>query len=137
MFLRAWQPVHPLDDDTTRLLEDFVGTRGKKHAGITLHVARFLKKAFVAHNFMLSSTLIGVELHWLGLKFNFGQVEVQQVEAELNFNLTKIELSGVARGHPPQTPIKSIEDELKSNEAKPSWTSTWPRWTWLKLHEVD
>ena len=43
-------------------------------------------------NFMLSSTVIGVELHRLGLKFNFGQVEVQRGEAELNFNLTKIEL---------------------------------------------
>ena len=41
---------------------------------------------------MLSSTVIGVELHRLGLKFNFGQVEVQRGEAELNFNLTKIEL---------------------------------------------
>ena len=40
----------------------------------------------------LSSTVIGVELHRLGLKFNFGQVEVQRGEAELNFNLTKIEL---------------------------------------------
>ena len=37
-------------------------------------------------------TVIGVELHRLGLKFNFGQVEVQRGEAELNFNLTKIEL---------------------------------------------
>ena len=44
---------------------------------------------------------------------------------------------GVARGDPPQTPAKSIEAKLKSNEAKPSWTSTWPRWTWRKLHEVD
>ena len=45
MFLRAWQPVHPLDDETTLLLEDFVGTRGKKHTGITLNVARlFLTK---------------------------------------------------------------------------------------------
>ena len=31
----------------------------------------------------------------------------------------------VARGDP----AKSIEAKLKSNEAKPSWTSTWPRWT--------
>ena len=44
------------------------------------------------NNSMLSSTVIGVELHRLGLKFNFGQVEVQRGEAELNFNLTKIEL---------------------------------------------
>ena len=39
---------------------------------------------------MLSSTVIGVELHRLGLKFNFGQVEVQRGEAELNFNLIKM-----------------------------------------------
>ena len=64
-------------------------------------------------NFILSSTVIGGELHRLGLKFNF-----------CNLNL-----SGVARGDPPQTPIKSIEAELKSIEAKPSWTSTRSRWT--------
>ena len=39
---------------------------------------------------MLGPIVIGVVLHRLGLKYNFGQVEV---------------------------------------EAKPSWTSTWPRWT--------
>ena len=41
---------------------------------------------------MLSPTVIGVGLHRLGLKSNFGQNEVQRGEAELNFNLTKIEL---------------------------------------------
>jgi len=40
MFLRSWKPVHPLDAETTLLLENFVGTRGKKHTDITLHVAR-------------------------------------------------------------------------------------------------
>ena len=29
------------------------------------------------NNSMLSSTVIGVELHRLGLKFNFGEVELQ------------------------------------------------------------
>ena len=29
--------------------------------------------------------------------------------------------------------LKSIEVKLKSNEAKPSWTSTWPRWTWSEV----
>ena len=59
----------------------------------------------------------------------WGQVQVQRGEAELNLNLTELNLSGVARGDPPQTPIKSIEAKLKFNEAKPSWTSTWPRCT--------
>ena len=63
----------------------------------------------------------------------WGQVQVQRGEAELNLNLTELNLSGVARGDPPQTPIKSIEAKLKSNEAKPSWTSTWPRWTWSEV----
>ena len=43
MFLRSWKPVHPLDAETTLLLENFVGTRGKKHTEITLHVARSKK----------------------------------------------------------------------------------------------
>ena len=41
---------------------------------------------------MLSPTVIGVVLHRLGLKYNFGQVEVQRGEAELDFNLTEIVL---------------------------------------------
>ena len=41
---------------------------------------------------MLSPTVIGVGLHRLGLKSNFGQVEVQRGEAELDFNLTEIGL---------------------------------------------
>merc|ERR1712226_1056348 len=40
IFLKEWKPVHDLDPSTQRLLEDFVGTRGKKHSGITAHVAR-------------------------------------------------------------------------------------------------
>ena len=43
-------------------------------------------------NDMLSPTVIGVVLHLLGLKYNFGQVEVQRGEAELDFNLTEIGL---------------------------------------------
>jgi len=42
--------------------------------------------------FMLSPTVKGVVLHLLGLKYNFGQVEVQRGEAELDFNLTEIGL---------------------------------------------
>ena len=45
-----------------------------------------------APTFMLSPTVIGVVLHLLGLKSNFGQVEVQRGEAELDFNLTEIGL---------------------------------------------
>ena len=41
---------------------------------------------------MLSPTVIGVGLHRLGLKSNFGQVEVQRGEAELDFNWTEIGL---------------------------------------------
>jgi len=40
IFLKSWQPVHPLDPATCRLLQDFVGTRGKKHSEITITVAR-------------------------------------------------------------------------------------------------
>jgi len=39
-FLKTWHPSHPLDTRTRRMLEDFVGTRGKKHAEITAKVAR-------------------------------------------------------------------------------------------------
>ena len=35
-------------------------------------------------NFMLRSTVIGVELHRLSLKFYFGQVEVQRVQLQCN-----------------------------------------------------
>eukprot|EP00092_Neocalanus_flemingeri_P040152 GFUD01043737.1.p1 GENE.GFUD01043737.1~~GFUD01043737.1.p1 ORF type:complete len:1387 (-),score=455.56 GFUD01043737.1:260-4420(-) len=40
MFLKTWQPSHPVDSKTRQMLEDFVGTRGKKHADITAKVAR-------------------------------------------------------------------------------------------------
>lgn len=40
MFLKTWHPSHQLDSRTRRMLEDFVGTRGKKHAEITAKVAR-------------------------------------------------------------------------------------------------
>ena len=32
--------------------------------------------------------------------------------AELDFKITEVDLSGVARGYPPQTPIKSIEMDM-------------------------
>ena len=41
----------------------------------------------------LSPTVIGVVLHRLGLKYNFGQVEVQRGEAELDFNLAEMDLT--------------------------------------------
>ena len=37
--------------------------------------------------------------------------------AELDFKITKVNLSGVAPGDPPQIPINSIEVKLKSIEA--------------------
>ena len=37
--------------------------------------------------------------------------------AELDFKIIKLDLSGVARGDPPQTPIKSINVKLKSSKA--------------------
>lgn len=41
MFLKTWKPKHhPLEPETRRLLEDFLGTRGKKHAEITVNVSR-------------------------------------------------------------------------------------------------
>ena len=55
---------------------------------------------------MLSPTVIGVVLHLLGLKSNFGQVEVWTSTGP------KLDFIGVARGDPPQTPIKSIEAKL-------------------------
>ena len=56
---------------------------------------------------MLSSTVIGVELHRLGLKFNFGQVEVGLGRGGLELKLHEEE-------------NKYIEAKLKFNEAKPS-----------------
>ena len=69
---------------------------------------------------MLSPTVIGVVLHLLGLKSNFGQVEVQRGEAELDFNLAEMDLTEVARGEPALTPLKATESKSKFNEAQPS-----------------
>ena len=69
---------------------------------------------------MLSPTVIGVVLHLLGLKYNFGQVEVQRGEAELDFNLAEMDLTEVARGGPALTPLKATESRSKFNEAQPS-----------------
>ena len=69
---------------------------------------------------MLSPTVIGVELHRLGLKSNFCQVEVQRGEAELDFNLAEMDLTEVARGGPALTPLKATESKSKFNEAQPS-----------------
>jgi len=40
MFLKTWRPSHPLDSSTRSMLENFVGTRGKKFAEITARVQR-------------------------------------------------------------------------------------------------
>ena len=109
----------------------------------------------IGKNCMLSSTVIGVELHRLGLKFNLtkielewsctrwsttdsnqvhrGQVEVQRGEAELDFNLAEMDLTEVARGGPALTPLKATESKSKFNEAQPSWTWTWTRWPWAEV----
>ena len=109
----------------------------------------------------LSPTVIGVGLHRLGLKSNFGQVfnwteiglhwsctrwsttdsnqvhrgqiEVQRGEAELDFNLAEMDLTEVARGGPALTPLKATESKSKFNEAQPSWTWTWTRWPWAEV----
>ena len=39
-FLKSWRPSHPLDERIRVILEDFVGTRGKKFADKTAEVAR-------------------------------------------------------------------------------------------------
>ena len=63
----------------------------------------------------------------------WGEIEVQRGVAELDFNLTEFDLSGVARGDPPKTPTKSNEVKSKSNE--PSWT--WPNWTWSEIAQGE
>ena len=77
---------------------------------------------------MLSSTVIGVELHRLGLKFNFGQVEVQLGFASLDFNLASMDLIGVCGGSPRATPLKfnfgQVELETKSVKFNTNY-----RWT--------
>ena len=39
-FLKKWRPKHPLRERTRRMIEDFLGTRGKKYADITINVVR-------------------------------------------------------------------------------------------------
>ena len=39
-FLKKWRPKHPLRERTRRMIEDFLGTRGKKYADITMNVVR-------------------------------------------------------------------------------------------------
>ena len=68
---------------------------------------------------------------WAQVKW--GQIEVQRGVAELDFNLTEFDLSGVARGDPPKTLTKSNEVKSKSNE--PSWT--WPNWTWSEIAQGE
>ena len=100
-----------------------------KLAKLRRHASRVHFAFTLDKNPMLSPTVIGVVLHRLGLKYNFGQVEVQRGEAELNLDLDSVALSGVNAGPPRATSVKSISAKLKSNSASPRWTSTWPRWT--------
>ena len=76
---------------------------------------------------MLSPTVIGVVLHRLGLKYNFGQVEVQRGEAELDFNLTEIVLhwsctrwstTDSSQVHRGQVEVQRGEAELDFNLAE-------------------
>ena len=94
--------------------------------------------------------------NWCWTSPTWSQVQFLQFEVQvekLNFKLQKLNLSGVARGDPPQTPINSAEMDLtevargepaltplkatesksKFNEAKPSWTWTWTRWPWAEV----
>ena len=60
---------------------------------------------------MLSSTVIGVELHRLGLKFNFGQVKVQLGRDGLGLNvlvLLRVQLQ-----------LKATSSKSKFNSAAP------------------
>ena len=65
--------------------------------------------------------LFGVGLHRLGLKSTEVILKSSEALGELDFKITEVDLSGAARGDPPQTPIKSIEVKLKSNEVGSSW----------------
>ena len=52
LFLKTWQPKHPLDQKTLTLMEDFVGTRGKQYAAKTVQAVtkernRLRKKGLV------------------------------------------------------------------------------------------
>ena len=39
-------------------------------------------------------------------------LKFSEAVAELDFKITEVDLSGVARGYPPETPITSIEMDL-------------------------
>ena len=62
-----------------------------------------------------------------------GQVQVRRGEAESDLDLTCTTSAGVARGSTPPTPLKSTKVKSRYNEAKPSCTWTWPRWTWAEV----
>ena len=52
MFLKTWQPKHPVNMKTLTLMEDFVGTRGKHYAtktvqAVTTERNRLRKKGLV------------------------------------------------------------------------------------------
>ena len=54
----------------------------------------------------------GVGLHRLGLKSTEVILKSSKAVAELDFKITEVDLSGVARGDPPQTSIKSINEAV-------------------------
>ena len=54
----------------------------------------------------------GVGLHRLGLKSTEVILKSSEALAELDFKITEVDLSGVARGDPPQTSIKSINEAV-------------------------
>ena len=62
-----------------------------------------------------------------------GQVQVRRGEAESDLDLTCTTSAGVARGSTLPTPLKSTKVKSRYNEAKPSCTWTWPRWTWAEV----
>ena len=59
-----------------------------------------------------SPILFGVGLHRLGLKSTELILKSSKAVSELDFKITEVDLSGVARGDPPQTPIKSINEAV-------------------------
>ena len=56
--------------------------------------------------------LFGVGLHRLRLKSTEVILKSSKALAELEFKITEVDLSGVARGDPPQTPINFTEMDL-------------------------
>merc|ERR1712020_590381 len=89
-------------------------------------------------NTMLSSTVIGVELHRLGLKFNFGQVEVHRGEAEVYLSSLRVNIAEESVvDHRVQLQCKFDEKEGKYTEAKPRCTCPYYESNLHKVGEVQ